>query len=85
MEGVEVVEIDGQGRIYLPSHVRSKLKHTKFKIRIQGDTLILTPVKPNIDKYYGIAGEAQYTKPNEIDEAIKHETKKIVEKNLHRR
>jgi len=79
---MEVVEMDGQGRIYIPSEVRAKLAHTKFRVILEGDKLILIPFKPSIEKFYGIAGKPLYSTPEEIDEAVKHETEKIARKDL---
>jgi len=38
--------------------------------------------KPDIEKFYGIAGKPLYSTPEEIDEAVKHETEKIVRKDV---
>ena len=80
---MEVVEIDAQGRIYLPSRVRSKLSHTRFRVTLEGDRIVLTPVKPNIEKYYGVAGKPRYRTSEEIDEAVRHETERILREDVH--
>ncbi len=77
-----VVEIDAQGRIYLPASVRSSLKYTRFRVIVEGEKIILTPLKPSIDKYYGVAGKSRYTRPEEIDEAIRRETEKALRKEV---
>jgi len=74
----EVVEIDAQGRIYLPASVRASIRYTKFRVVVEGDRIVLVPLKPAIDRYYGIAGRSRYTRPEEIDEAVKHETEKAL-------
>jgi len=79
---MEVVEMDGQGRIYIPSEVRAKLAYTKFRLIIDGDKMILIPLKPSIEKFYGIAGKPQYSTPEEVDEAVKRETEKIARKEV---
>ena len=78
MERVDVVEIDGQGRIYLPASIRSTLRYTKFRIIVEGEKIVLIPLKPSIDKYYGIAGRSRYTKPEEIDVAVRRETEEAL-------
>ena len=80
-----MVEIDAQGRIYLPSKVRSRLKCTRFRVILKGDRIVLIPVRPNIEKYYGIAGKSGYRAPEEIDGAVRHETEKVLREDLHRR
>lgn len=79
----QVVEIDAQGRIYIPASIRSTLRYTKFRIIVDGERIILVPLKPCIDKYYGIAGLPRYTKPEEIDEAVRDETERTLREDLH--
>lgn len=79
----EIVEIDGQGRIYLPSEVRGRLRYRKFRIRVDNENIVLSPIKPAVKKYYGIAGRPIYRTPEEIDEASKHGTEKILREDLH--
>ena len=74
----EVVEIDAQGRIYLPASIRSSLRYTKFRVIVDGEKLVLIPFKPSIDKYYGIAGRSRYTGPEEMDEAVRRETEEAL-------
>ncbi len=76
---MEVVEIDDQGRFCLPPNIRSKLSYTKFRVVLEGDRVVLIPVKPNIEKYYGIA-RSKYGL--EVDEAVRHETEKILKKEI---
>ena len=82
---MEVVELDAQGRIYLPASVRRRLKFRKFKIEVRGDTVILLPLKPAFNKYYGIAAPPRYWRPEEVDRALEEETRKKVEESLRRR
>lgn len=51
-------------------------------MQVEGDRIVLTPVKPAVEKYYGIAGRAKYKTAQEIDEAVERETKRILEENL---
>ena len=79
---MEVVEIDGSGRLYIPASIRRRLPWKRFKIEVEGDQLILIPVKPAVDKYYGIAAPARFTSPEEIDDAAAVETERLLRKDL---
>ncbi len=76
------VRIDSQGRIYLPAHIRNAVKHKRFRVVLEGDRIILIPIKPAIEKYYGIV-KPRYKTAKEIDEAVKHETEKILREDIH--
>ena len=78
----EIVEVDSSGRIYLPAKIRRVLPWRRFLLRVEGDLIILIPFKPAIEKYYGIAGPAAYSSPEEIDEAVKHETQRILSEDI---
>jgi len=39
------VRLDKWGRIYLPARLRHVLKASRFEARMQGDSLILTPIR----------------------------------------
>ncbi len=71
---VEVVEVDGSGRIYLPASIRRLFRERRFLVRVEEGRIILVPVKPAIEKYYGVAGPAAYT----TDEAVERETRRIL-------
>ncbi|MEM0377568.1 MAG: AbrB/MazE/SpoVT family DNA-binding domain-containing protein [Thermofilum sp.] len=79
---VEVVEIDASGRIYLPASVRRNIPWRRFIVRVEGDRVVLTPVRPAVEKYYGVAGNPAYMTAEEIDEAVERETKRTLEKDL---
>ncbi len=76
------VRVDAQGRIYLPANIRSTIKHKRFRIVLEGEKIVLIPIKPAIEKYYGIV-EPRYKTAEEIDEAVKHETEKILLEDIH--
>ena len=76
------VRVDAQGRIYLPANIRNAIKHKRFRIVLEGEKIVLIPVKPAIEKYYGIA-KPRYKTAGEIDEAVKHETEKILREDIH--
>ncbi len=69
----EVVEIDGSGRIYLPANIRRAIPTKKFLLRVEGERIVLIPLKPTVEKYYGIAKPAIYKNAEEIDQAVKHD------------
>jgi len=79
---VEVVEVDANGRIYLPASVRRIIPWRRFIVRVEGDRIVLTPVRPAVEKYYGVAGRAKYTTAEEIDEAVESEARRILEEDL---
>jgi len=81
----ETVTMDGQGRIYLPTALRRKVKGDRFVVEVKGDALILKPFNPSVEKFYGIARPARLVTAEEIDEAVKNETGKALRKDIHRR
>jgi len=80
---MEIVEIDSSGRLYIPASVRRKVPWRRFRIEVEGDRLVLIPVRPAVDKYYGVAAPARFTSPEEIDDAAALKTKKLFRKDLH--
>lgn len=79
---VEVVEVDGSGRVYLPASVRRRLPWRRFAVYVEGERVVLVPVKPVIEKYYGVAKPGAYRTAEEIDEAVERETRKLLEEDL---
>uniref|UniRef100_A0A7J3X4Q0 AbrB family transcriptional regulator n=1 Tax=Thermofilum pendens TaxID=2269 RepID=A0A7J3X4Q0_THEPE len=79
---MEVVEIDGSGRLYIPASIRRRVPWRRFRVEVEGDRLVLIPVKPAVDKYYGVAAPARLTTPEEIDDAVKAETEKLLRPDL---
>ncbi|MEM3523774.1 MAG: AbrB/MazE/SpoVT family DNA-binding domain-containing protein [Thermoproteota archaeon] len=77
--------MDGQGRIYLPASIRQKIKGDRFTVEVKGDTVILKPFRPSVEKFYGIAQPAKLVSAEEIDEAVKDESEKAVRKDICRR
>jgi len=80
---VEVVEIDAGGRIYLPASVRRAVPFKRFIVRVEGERIVLVPIKPAVEKYYGIAKPAAYNTAEEIDEAVIRETEGLLRKDIH--
>jgi bifunctional DNA-binding transcriptional regulator/antitoxin component of YhaV-PrlF toxin-antitoxin module len=79
---MEIVEIDSSGRLYIPASVRRRVLWRCFRIEVEGDRLVLIPVKPAVDKYYGVAAPAKFTSPEEIDDAAAFETEKLLRKDI---
>ena len=79
---MEVVEIDGSGRLYIPASIRRRVPWRRFRVEVEGDRLVLIPVKPAVDKYYGVAAPARLTTPEEIDDAVKAEAEKLLRADL---
>ncbi len=79
-----IVEIDSQGRVYIPASVRRRIRHRRFRVEVEGEAIVLRPVRPVIDKYYGIAGPAKYGSAEEVDEAVEEESRKAVLHDLRR-
>lgn len=79
---VEVVEVDGNGRVYLPASVRRAVPWRRFAVLVEGDRIVLVPVRPAIERYYGVAGRPAYTAAREIDEAVERETRRVLQEDL---
>jgi AbrB family looped-hinge helix DNA binding protein len=63
---VEIVEIDGSGRIYIPAEIRRRIKVKRFKLRLVEGGILLEPID-DIDIYYGRFGPANV---EEIERAL---------------
>jgi bifunctional DNA-binding transcriptional regulator/antitoxin component of YhaV-PrlF toxin-antitoxin module len=66
---VEIVEIDGTGRIYIPTEIRRRIKAKRFKLRLVEGGILLEPID-DIDIYYGRFGPAKYSTVEEIERAL---------------
>jgi bifunctional DNA-binding transcriptional regulator/antitoxin component of YhaV-PrlF toxin-antitoxin module len=66
---VEIVEIDGTGRIYIPAEIRKRIKAKRFKLRLVEGGILLEPID-DIDIYYGRFGPAKYSTVEEIERAL---------------
>ncbi|WP_246252945.1 AbrB/MazE/SpoVT family DNA-binding domain-containing protein [Acidianus brierleyi] len=49
-----IITMDERGRVTIPKEIREKIKTKKLRLKIEGDKIILEPVNPDIEKYYGI-------------------------------
>ena len=78
---VEIVEIDRNGRVYLPAPLRKKFGANSFYVEERGDEIVLIPVRKKIRKYYGIF-KGENLSPEEIDELIESETEKLLRDEL---
>jgi bifunctional DNA-binding transcriptional regulator/antitoxin component of YhaV-PrlF toxin-antitoxin module len=79
---MEIVEIDGSGRVYIPANVRRRVPWRRFKIEVEGDRIVLIPVELAVDKYYGLVAPAKFMSPEEIDDVAKAETEKLFRKDI---
>lgn len=77
-----IAEVDGSGRIYLPASIRRAVQSRRFLVHLEGDRIVLIPLKPAIEKYYGVAKPATYTSAEEIDRAVELETGKAIREDL---
>ena len=62
-------KVDGKGRIVIPKEIRetAKLKEGSYvTIKTKGKTIIMEPLEPVADKYYGAFKIAKW--PENIDE-----------------
>jgi len=66
---VEVVEIDGSGRIYIPAEIRRRVKARRFRLRVVEGGILLEPID-DVDVYYGKFGPARYSTVEEIEKAV---------------
>lgn len=66
---MEIVEIDGTGRIYIPAEIRKRIKAKRFKLRLVEGGILLEPID-DIDIYYGRFGPAKYSTVEEIERAL---------------
>jgi len=78
---VEVVEMDSNGRIYLPVSIRRRLKARRFRAFLQGDRLVLVPI--DLEELYGAFAPALYQTAEEIDRAVEEESAKAVGGDIH--
>jgi len=76
---VEVVEMDSNGRIYLPVSIRRRLKARRFRAFVQEDKLVLIPI--DLEELYGAFAPALYQTAEEIDRAVEGESAKAVGNN----
>ncbi len=77
-----IVSMDPQGRIYIPAEIRNKIRSKKFELTVEGDKIILKPIKKKIEEYYGIAKVDRHLTVEEIEEKAKELTVKAVRSEL---
>jgi len=76
-----VVEVDSEGRVYLPASVRRAVPFKRFIVRVEGERIVLVPVK--VGEHYGAAKPAAYDTAEQIDEAVVRETERVLEEDVH--
>lgn len=62
--------MDGNGRIYIPAHIRRRIKARRFKVEIVDGALLLKPIDV-IDEYYGKFGPPRLIALDEIEAALR--------------
>jgi len=67
---VEIVEVDGSGRIYLPAEIRRRIRARRFRVKIVEEGILLEPLD-DVDKYYGKFGPPRYKTLEEIEDTLK--------------
>ena len=77
-----LVSMDSQGRIYIPSEIRKKIGSKKFELSVEGDKIILKPIKRKIEKYYGIVKVDRHLTLEEIEEKAEELTLRAVRDEL---
>jgi len=83
--GMEViVQMDEQGRIYIPSSIREKLKSKRYLLRIENNNLILIPIsiEDKIKKLRGIIKVDRHLSLEEIEKKSLEESEKLIKKEL---
>ena len=73
-----IVSMDSQGRIYIPSQIRKKIGSRKFELTVEGDKIVLKPIKRKIEKYYGIVKVDRHLTVDEMEERAEELTLKVV-------
>jgi len=71
-----VVEVDNEGRVYLPASVRRAVPFKRFIVRVEGERIVLVPIK--VGEHYGAAKPAAYDTAEQIDEAAVRETERVL-------
>lgn len=66
---MEIVEIDGSGRIYIHAEIRRRVKARRFKLKVTESGILLEPID-DVDVYYGEFGPARYFTVEEIERAL---------------
>ena len=77
-----IVSMDSQGRIYIPSEIRRKIRSKKFELTVEDDKIVLKPIKINIEKYYGIVKVDRHLTVEEIEKIAEELTLKAVRDEL---
>lgn len=74
---MEIVKVDGKGRVAIPKALREKteVKEGSYvRIRADGKNIIIEPVKPTAEKYYGAFKITKW--PEDLDEFLVEAMKK---------
>jgi len=71
-----VVKIDKKGRLVIPKKLRKELgmEDCYVEVRAEGDKIVLKPIKPIADKYFGVFKVEKW--PEDLDEFLMKEVAK---------
>ena len=78
------VKMDEKGRIIIPKQIRksAQLKEgTSMSIKLKGKTIILEPIEPVADKYFGAFKVTNWPKNLDLDEYVVEVKEKWRKKN----
>lgn len=78
---MEIVEMDANGRIYIPVSIRRRLSARRFRAVLEGDRLVLLPL--NVEDLYGAFSPPRYDTPEGIDRAVVEEATRILRDDIH--
>ena len=74
---MEIARVDEKGRLVIPKSLRDKAevkKRSFVKVRMEGKALIVEPIGPIADKYYGAYKIDKW--PEDLDEFVNEELRK---------
>lgn len=68
---MNIVRVDSKGRVLIPKKIREIIGIREggyIKIVLDGDKIIISPVKPNSEKYYGAFKVDRW--PSDLDDFL---------------
>ena len=74
---MEVARVDEKGRVVIPKGLREKVKIKKgsyVRIRIDGKNIVIEPIEPIADKYFGAFKITKW--PEDLDEFMAEVTRR---------
>jgi len=74
---MKVARVDEKGRVVIPKDLREKVKMKKgsyVRIRIDGKNIVIEPIEPIADKYFGAFKISKW--PEDLDEFMVEVTRR---------